>query len=367
MSLAILFLLLITPSILVLINFVFYLIRRRLITNSTLWKLIEITTVVIFPFFFISTFDIFKENSCCTESAIFSPNDRLGIYTILIIYTFAYIITIFRKQLFPPISELLLNITLILGLVINILLIFHIRDIELGSIMAIVGNTPIVMLLLIRLIENQKLLTEYIQNNAIEPNGYIGKLCYSILKLKPTFKYPILLVLLIPVLIIFSLILVLFGQKPDTLVRGFTDTYRQGFSQLDYLCDNVECGGHFLCSVGANGHKSIVKPIRYGERNGKQIICNRQLLISNAFEELIHEKMPLTHRIIRNNYNKVGSFIHKYYKVFNIKIVSDIVYLMMKPLEWFFLLILYTFDKNPENRIAVQYLSPKDRNTLKNR
>ena len=80
-------------------------------------------------------------------------------------------------------------------------------------------------------------------------------------------------------------------------------------------------------------------------------------MISNAFEELIQEKAPVLHRLMRRNYNKVGDVIHRYYGVFEIKIVSDLVYLFMKPLEWFFLLTLYLFDHKPENRISKQYLS----------
>ena len=38
----------------------------------------------------------------------------------------------------------------------------------------------------------------------------------------------------------------------------------------------------------------------------------------------------------------------------------------MKPLEWFFIVILYTFEQNPENRIAKQYLNPLDRKEIKN-
>ena len=33
----------------------------------------------------------------------------------------------------------------------------------------------------------------------------------------------------------------------------------------------------------------------------------------------------------------------------------------MKPLEWIFLIVIYLFDANPENRIAIQYL-PKIKN-----
>jgi len=130
------------------------------------------------------------------------------------------------------------------------------------------------------------------------------------------------------------------------------------------MCENVNCGGHFLCSVGANGHKSIVKPIRYGERNGGKIVCNRQLLISNAFEDLLKEKFPNLHKMIRQKYNKVGSFIHNYYYIFELKIISDIVYILMKPLECFFLITLYIFDQKPENRINKQYLNKNDRQQI---
>ncbi|GAO42672.1 hypothetical protein FPE01S_01_16870 [Flavihumibacter petaseus NBRC 106054] len=161
------------------------------------------------------------------------------------------------------------------------------------------------------------------------------------------------------------MLLLLFGQQPDSFIRAFTDTYKHGLSQWDYQCDNVECGGHYLCSVAAKGHPGIVKPVRRGVRNGNPILCNRQLLISNAFEELIQEKLPFLHRPIRHHYNKVGDVIHRYYGIFNIRVVADIVYILMKPLEWLFLLTLYTFDRKPENRIARQYLSRKDRDLIR--
>lgn len=186
----------------------------------------------------------------------------------------------------------------------------------------------------------------------------------KLLKMNQAIKYPILLVLLAPLLILLSLFLTLFGQKPDSLIRAFTDTYKHGFSELDHECLNVTCGGHFLCSVGANGHQFVVKPLRYGERNGAKIICNRQLLVSNAFEELVQEKLPKTHKFIRGNYNKVGDVIHKYYGVFNLKWVSNSVYIVMKPLEWCFLIVLYCSDKNPENRIARQYITAEHRKLI---
>lgn len=108
----------------------------------------------------------------------------------------------------------------------------------------------------------------------------------------------------------------------------------------------------------------MVKPLRYGERLGHKILCNRQLLISNAFEEWIQESFPLTH-VLRAQYNKVGNKIHKYYYLFNQKWISNLIYLLMKPLEIFFLIFLYTFDTSPENRIHQQYLAPEIRKKLK--
>lgn len=49
------------------------------------------------------------------------------------------------------------------------------------------------------------------------------------------------------------------------------------------------------------------------------------------------------------------------------KLIADFVYILMKPLEWFFIVILYTFEQNPENRIAKQYFNPLDRKEIKNK
>ena len=157
----------------------------------------------------------------------------------------------------------------------------------------------------------------------------------------------------------------LFGQKTDSIILAFTQTYYQGLSKLTPLCENVSCGEHFLCSVAANGHKNIAKPFRFGIRNGALVNCNRQLLISNAFEELIAERLPCIHLFIRRHYNKVGNQIHKYYYIFKIKLVSDIIYILMKPLEWLFIFTLYLFDSTPENRIAIQYINEEARKAIK--
>ena len=96
----------------------------------------------------------------------------------------------------------------------------------------------------------------------------------------------------------------------------------------------------------------MVKPLRLGTRRNETIVVNRQLCIANAFEELIQEKMPRFHRQIRNMYDTYG---YPLSKKITTPLKADFVYIVMKPLEWVFLLFLYAFDLRPEQRIARQY------------
>ena len=101
-----------------------------------------------------------------------------------------------------------------------------------------------------------------------------------------------------------------------------------------------------------SGHKGIVKPLRRGKRYGHYIIVNRQLCVANAFEDLIKERYPKVHKGIRKLYDTLGYPISKHIKS---QYTADVVYIIMKPLEYVFLIALYLFDTKPENRIAVQY------------
>ena len=55
----------------------------------------------------------------------------------------------------------------------------------------------------------------------------------------------------------------------------------------------------------------------------------------------------------KNIYDKYGYPLSKH---INTAFQADITYILMKPLEWIFLLVLYIFDEKPENRIATQYI-----------
>lgn len=352
------FFLFVAISLLVAIDFLFFIFANRTVYSSKFFKILELFVMVLYPAIYLGFIDE-AVNDCCSESATFSPPHRLTLYVWVSLVVIAYLFLSYRKTIGGPLLEVLLSVILVSGFILNLFV-----GIQVGEILWAVGCLPIGMLLLRKLIIHQRELVETFNSKDVTEVPGWQRWCLTLLKSSVFMRFPVLFVLVAPLYVMVTSLLMLFGQKPDSIVRAFTETYHHGFSQLDYLCDNVNCGGHFLCSVAAKGHFRLVKPIRYGERNGDLIICNRQLLVSNAFEELIQVHFPGFHEWIRNQYNRVGDVVHKHYHFFNRKWVSDLVYVAMKPLEWIFVLILYFFDHKPENRIAQQYLHPEYRRKL---
>lgn len=347
------------PPLLVFIYFIGFLISGKRVIHIFLLRIAEIDSMIILPYLF-SIME--TENDCCGFSTPFSPEHRLTIIVIIILCLVSYFYSSYRNAMAPPVVEIIVNSFLVIGIILNIFIAIQTNELFL----AVAGNVPVVLLGILVLIKNQKIFIEYATAKNFEPKNRFESFAWKVLHFRPIIKYPIILICCLPIAVVIIAILLLVGQKPDSIIRVFTDTYHQGLSQWDYKCNNVDCGGHYLCSVAANGHKKVVKPKRIGIRNGNYIICNRQLLVSNAFEELLEERTPFLHKIIRKEYNKVGNFIHRFYKIFNNKYLSDSIYYLMKPPEWFFLLILYTFDRNPENRISKQYLDVADRKLVEN-
>ena len=169
---------------------------------------------------------------------------------------------------------------------------------------------------------------------------------------KGTNMYWVALVVMLPLYGVVIAILCLFGQKPDSVIEAFTKTSDWVLS-TEIAPPPVEKDAHYLCTVSLQGHKRLVKPIRYGIRRGERIVVNRQLCVANAFEQLLEEKTPRLHRTVRNFYDKYGYPISKW--ITN-PWSADVVYVLMKPLEWLFVTVLYLLDEKPENRICRQYL-----------
>ena len=163
--------------------------------------------------------------------------------------------------------------------------------------------------------------------------------------------------LILPVILVFEVIYIILGQGADGFIKAFTETADWTFSQQTPP-PPVDYEGHYLCTVAAGGHRKVVKPLRYGVRRGERIVVNRQLLIANAFEDMIKERFPGFHRSVRSFYDKHGYPISRHITT---QLRADIVYILMKPLELIFITALYLFDTEPENRIAVQYSEYKGR------
>lgn len=159
-----------------------------------------------------------------------------------------------------------------------------------------------------------------------------------------------------PILAMCICILLLFGQRPDDIIKVWTETsdwtlsYKQG--PVNLVQDE-----HYLCTASATGHESLVKPIRMGQRHGHKVIVNRQLCIANAFEQVLEERTPKFHYHVRKFYDTYGFPVAK---LITTPLRADVVYILMKPLEYLFLAVLYLFTVNPEERIATQYIPAED-------
>lgn len=160
------------------------------------------------------------------------------------------------------------------------------------------------------------------------------------------------IVFMFPLLGIIIGILLLFGQAPDSVIKAWTETADWTLS-LKEAPQNIEYDEHYLCTVAAGGHRKVVKPVRKGIRHGHEVIVNRQLCIANAFEQILEEKTPRFHKLVRGVYDRYGFPVARLIKS---KWIADIIYIMMKPLEWIFLMVIYMSDVHPENRIATQYM-----------
>lgn len=159
------------------------------------------------------------------------------------------------------------------------------------------------------------------------------------------------LLLVLPILGIILIVLILFGQSPADFIQAWTKTADWNLS-MESAPQNIYYDQHYLCTVAAGGHVNVVKPLREGKRGGNKVLVNRQLCIANAFEQIIAEHTPIMHKNIRYLYDKYGYPVAKH---INSKYTADLVYYLMKPLEWIFLFVIYLFDSRPEDRIAVQY------------
>ncbi len=274
------------------------------------------------------------------------------VIAIVILGMVSYVIIKVRKLDIPPLIIVLsISGIMICSIFMLVFIIQILKNIYTNQIMLYFIIFPINYILCsIRAVIE---VINYYKKKEITTKEYNSKILSKCNKLLNNISaWPILaLIFVIPLSAILICILVLFGQRPDEAIQAFLETSDWTLSQK-ISPPPVEYDAHYLCTVSLKGHKELVKPIRFGIRRGNKIVVNRQLCIANAFEELIQEKTPKIHHFIRYIYDKYGYPLSKHIKTAK---QADITYILMKPLEWIFLIVLYLFDQNPENRIAMQY------------
>lgn len=284
------------------------------------------------------------------ESYEFVASKHRLIYMIFfVLYHISLLLLWFRKSALPPLILALGLCVLYIGLFFNGILILQLLGSQEGNeilvcfpIFSLLVGLSIIIRTLYDLPKNLSFSTSKYQ--------WLNKINEKLSTKSALFCSSVIAIL--PVFVFITLILMLFGDDYDAVSKALTETTTWGFSQHDHP-PHLPHQGHYLCTVAACGSPQLVKPLRWGIRGKQHIIVNRQLQIANAFEELIADLSPTLHRFIRKNYDRYGYDLSKKIKS---RWASNLTYILMKPLEWGFLLCLYTFCLRPEEKIRRQYL-----------
>lgn len=294
-----------------------------------------------------------------------NPDYMLTFAVMCVMFAIGYLVWAFTSsQKRPPLLTVLCFSAMYVGVIESILFTIHIMGMNytyencvknycftselLYTLLIPLNMLLILVRVLLHSVKTHE--TDPDRSSKVESNAFLSA-CNRILnnaKYWPLFA----LLFMIPLLGILTMILALFGQAPDAAIKAFSETANYTFS-TKIPPQNVFYDEHYLCTVAAGGHRRVVKPIRMGRRHGHDVVVNRQLMVANAFEQILEEKTPTFHKHVRGFYDRYGFPIARLIKS---KYVADIIWFIMKPLEWFFLFVIYLVDVNPEDRIARQYL-----------
>ena len=294
-----------------------------------------------------------------------NPDYMLTFAVMCVMFAIGYLVWSFTSsQKRPPLLTVLCFSAMYVGVIESILFTIHIMGMNytyencvknycftselLYTLLIPLNMLLILVRVLLHSVKTHE--TDPDRSSKVESNAFLSA-CNRILN---NAKYWPLLALLfmIPLLGILTMILALFGQAPDAAIKAFSETANYTFS-TKIPPQNVFYDEHYLCTVAAGGHRRVVKPIRMGRRHGHDVVVNRQLMVANAFEQILEEKTPTFHKHVRGFYDRYGFPVARLIKS---KYVADIIWFIMKPLEWFFLFVIYLVDEYPEDRIARQYL-----------
>lgn len=280
----------------------------------------------------------------------FSSEHSITLITFFLLAIFGIIKLWLKGRSSPPLLFVLSLIFVIIGMIISVAVILQISsntqfyDSWLFFFLPFTYILTAVILIYKCIGEEAKLAINKHYNNKFL--NYLNKKM-AIVEQQPFY----VVVFLIPVFVTIVAILVLFGQEVNSITKVFTETTTWNFSTKTHP-PFLDHKGHYLCTVAVCGDPMIVKPIRLGRRHGFEIVVNRQLLVANAFEELLSDHAPSIHKVIRRFYDRFG---YPLSKKINTAQKSNLVYRLMKPMEYFFIFCLYLCSEKPEEKIAKQY------------
>lgn len=335
---------------------------REIRMNDVQGEVTRITGVEIIAFIFMPVFGYFSLFLFKSEAELLDWKYITVIWVLSGLTIFAYFISRSKKHDIGPLALALLPGLLMTGIVLSIVLVVHFSPFfALGAafsfspffiltifVLPFFGLIQVVVLLSVELfsilqLNKNRMLSHKSKSSFIQAlqRIFFGK------------YYLVAQIILFPLFItLVQVVFLVFTQHPDSIVQAIIQSHDGVFSQGH--CENcVSHNAEYVCTIAAFGSDRLVKPLHWGRRNGNEIKVNRQLKICNAFEELLTEKMPRTQRLLRKGYDSLQISIEKWKKV---RIVANTLYVIIKPMEWTFLIMLYLFENNPETKIAKQYL-----------
>ncbi len=98
------------------------------LSNRILDGIVEFWGVFGLTAFFFLLHEFNMDNDCCNMSATFSPSHRLSIVIVIMLCMWAFYMTWHRDYIAPPLLEVLYNTLLVIGVVLNVILVFHLEE-----------------------------------------------------------------------------------------------------------------------------------------------------------------------------------------------------------------------------------------------
>ena len=255
----------------------------------------------------------------------FATDHLLSLRVYSVLYFLSILAIVVRRGKLPPLALSLCIVFVIIGTVLQITVLLQFLDVTWNKMIPHI-NFPVDEIRYIKLWHNNTIgingvfagntvgnaamyrimnlfLSLYIiitlirqEKNSAMTRRYKNKFLNKLNSIIAKHYFICAFILLIPLFTIITIILLLFGQEPDSMVKVWTETTTWTFSKHDHP-PYLEYKGHYLCTVAACGHPKIVKPLQFGMRHRRIIIVNRQLQVANDFEEMIAHYFPAFHRI----------------------------------------------------------------------